>query len=325
MFEFGFPNAFYILPLPLLLYFALPPIRQQKTFMAVPFFKKFLNTTEIESRTGVSIVKKKTINIITLSIIWISLVTALASPQLIGEPELKIKTARSMMIAVDLSGSMATTDWEIEGEMVSRWDAVKMVMEEFIQRREGDRIGLILFGTEAYLQVPFTNDLKVVNEYLKESEVGMPGEKTAIGNAIGLGVRIFEADSLEKKVMILLTDGVDSGSEINPFQAANTAADDSIKIYTIGIGDPKSSIFDLDEKMLQQIADETGGEYFLAIDRDQLDNVYKTLEDLEPIEFEEETYKPAKLLFHIPLLASIIIILVNQLIFTTLSSLKKNE
>jgi len=325
MFEFGIPNAFFLLPLPLLIYFLVPPLRQQKTFMTVPFFKNFIEATGISGKTGVSVSQKKVINIITLGIIWILFVGALASPRLVGEPEQKIKTARSLMFAVDLSGSMATTDWQIEGKRTSRWEAVKQVMAEFIERREGDRIGLILFGTQAYLQVPFTSDLNVVNQYLQESEVGMPGERTAIGNAISLGVRLFEADSVERKVMILLTDGVDSGSEVNPIQAARAAAIDRVVIYTIGIGDPRAKIFEVDEPMMRQISKDTNGQYFLAMDEQQLEAVYNTLDELEPIEYEEESYRPATLLYYYPLIALIIIGLLNQLVFGLINIFGKNR
>lgn len=325
MFEFGYPFVFYLLPLPLIIYFLLPPLRQQKTYIAVPFFQRFLESTGIRARSGVSVSRKKMINIISLAFIWILIILALASPRLVGEPDLQLKTARSLMFAVDLSGSMATTDWTIDGKRATRWDAVKNVMEEFITRREGDRIGLILFGTQAYLQVPFTSDLNVVNKYLQESEVGMPGERTAIGNAIGLAVRLFEADSVERKVMILLTDGVDSGSEVNPIQAARAAAHDSVIIYTIGIGDPNAQIFDIDEAMLKEIAQDTGGKYFLAIDKNQLEEVYKTLEELEPIEYEEETYRPATLLYFYPLAAILFIAILNQLGFGILNLFKKKN
>ena len=325
LFEFGFKYVFFLLPLPLIIYFLLPALRQQKTFMSVPFFKNFIEATGIKGKAGISVSKKKIINIISLSLIWILFVVALASPRLVGEPEQKIKTARSLMLAIDLSGSMATTDWKIAGKRVSRWDAVKNVMAEFIKRREGDRIGLILFGTQAYLQVPFTSDLNVVNNYLQESEVGMPGERTAIGNAISLGVKLFEADSVERKVMILLTDGVDSGSEVNPIQAARAAANDSVVIYTIGIGDPNAKIFDVDESMMKQISKDTNGKYFLAIDEKQLDDVYKTLDELEPIEYEEETYSPATLLYYYPLGAMIIIALLNQLSFGIINLFRKSS
>jgi len=325
VFEFGFPEAFFLLPLPLILYFLLPPLRQQKTFMSVPFFRKFIESTGIGGESGVSVSKKKLINSITLGVMWILFIGALAYPRLVGEPELKVKDARSLMFAIDLSGSMATTDWTIDGKRASRWDAVKNVMAEFIERRKGDRIGLIVFGTQAYLQVPFTSDLNVVNKYLQELEVGMPGERTAIGNAIGLVVRLFEADSVERKVLILLTDGVDSGSEINPVQAARAAAADSVVIYTIGIGDPTSNLFEVDETMMKQISKDTDGKYFLAMDEKQLDEVYNTLDELEPIEYEEESYRPATLLYFYPLGALILIALLNQLTFGLINLFKKKS
>jgi Ca-activated chloride channel family protein len=325
VFEFGLKYAFFLLPLPLIIYFLLPALRQQKTFMSVPFFKNFIEATGIKGKAGISVSKKKIINIISLSLIWILFIAALASPRLVGEPEQKIKTARSLMLAIDLSGSMATTDWKIDGKRTSRWGAVKNVMAEFIKRREGDRIGLILFGTQAYLQVPFTSDLNVVNQYLQESEVGMPGERTAIGNAISLGVKLFEADSVERKVMILLTDGVDSGSEVNPIQAARAASRDSVVIYTIGIGDPNAKLFEVDEPMMRQISKDTNGKYFLAIDEKQLDDVYKTLDQLEPIEYEEETLRPATLLYYYPLGALILIALLNQLSFGIINLFRKKS
>jgi Ca-activated chloride channel family protein len=325
MFEFGMPYIFFLLPLPLIIYFLIPPLRQQKTFMSVPFFKNFIEVTGISGKTGVSVSKKKIINGFTLVLIWILFVGALASPRLVGEPEQKLKTARSLMFAVDLSGSMATTDWQIDGKRASRWDAVKTVMAEFIERREGDRIGLILFGTQAYLQVPFTSDLNVVNQYLQESEVGMPGERTAIGNAIGLGVQLFEADSVERKVMILLTDGVDSGSEVNPIQAARAAATDSVVIYTIGIGDPNAKLFEVDEPMMKQISKDTNGQYFLAMDKQQLEAVYNTLDELEPIEYEEESYRPETLLYYFPLGVAVVLGLLNQLTFGFINLFRKNR
>jgi len=325
VFEFGFTYVWYLLPLPLIIFFLVPPLRQQKTYMSVPFFNHFIEATGIKGKTGVNVSKKKIINIVTLSLIWILFIGALASPRLVGEPEQKIKTARSLMLAVDLSGSMATTDWKIDGKRTTRWGAVKSVMADFIERREGDRIGLILFGTQAYLQVPFTSDLDVVNTYLQESEVGMPGERTAIGNAISLGVKLFAADSVERKVMILLTDGVDSGSEVNPIQAARAAATDSVIIYTIGIGDPRAQLFEVDEPMMRQISKDTKGKYFLAIDEQQLDDVYKTLDDLEPIEYEENTYRPATLLYFYPLSALLILALLNQLSFGLINLFRKKS
>ena len=314
MFEFAYSWVFWLAPLPLLVIFLVPAVKQRRDALVAPFFQRVVDITGQKPEKGVSVAKRQFVQFLVLIMIWILILGALASPQIVGEPEKKIKTARSMMIAVDISGSMETRDWKIEGERVSRWDAVRSIMEDFIDRREGDRMGLIFFGSQAYLQVPFTQDLQLVNNMLKEVEVGMAGQRTAIGNAIGRSIRLFEADSTHKKVLILLTDGVDSGSEINPVQAATTAATDSILIYTIGMGDPNSNLFEIDEKSLKQIAKETGGEYFLAIDSDALDKVYETIDELEPIEFEDESYRPVQLLYYWPLSAAFVLALLHQLV-----------
>jgi len=314
VFEFGYSWVFWLAPLPLLVIFLVPAVKQRRDALVAPFFQKMVEITGQKPGKGVSIAKRQFLQFLILILIWILILGALASPQIVGEPEKQIKTARSMMVAVDISGSMETRDWTIDGERVSRWDAVRSIMENFIERREGDRMGLIFFGSQAYLQVPFTRDLQLVNNMLQEVEVGMAGQRTAIGNAIGRSIRLFEADSTEKKVLILLTDGVDSGSEINPVQAATTAAADSIIIYTIGMGDPNSNLFEIDEKSLKEIASVSGGEYFLAIDSEALDKVYETIDELEPIEFEDESYRPVKLLYYWPLAGALILAVLHQLI-----------
>lgn len=289
-----------------------------------PFFQRVVDITGQKPRTGVRIARRRFLQYLSLFLIWLTGLVALSSPQIVGEPEKKIKTARSLMIAADISASMSTRDWEIQGEKTTRWEAVKSVMDEFIQRRQGDRLGLIFFGSQAYLQVPFTTDLDMVSGMLKETEVGMAGQRTAIGNAIGRSIRLFQADSVNKKVLILLTDGVDSGSEINPVQAARTAALDSIVIYTIGIGNPGAGLFQVDERTMKQIAQETGGEYFLALNHDELDRAYKTIDRMEPIEFEDESYRPVRLLFYWPLAVGFALAILHQLI-AGIMSLKRNK
>ena len=216
--------------------------------------------------------------------------------------------------------SMETRDWiSNEGRRTTRWGAVKEVMEEFVERRKGDRMGLVLFASQAYLQTPFTDDLEVVSELLQESEVGMAGAKTAIGNAIGKAVELFQTDSIEKKVMVLVTDGEDSGSELKPIQAARLAAVDSITIYTIGIGTTGPQTYELDEKTLTAIADATGGQYFRASNRDRLEEIYEELDKLEPIEYENEDYIPRRLLFYYPLGLAFCLILIYQAFFFLIS------
>jgi len=188
------------------------------------------------------------------------------------------------------------------------------VMHEFIQRREGDRMGLIFFGSNAYIQAPFTSDLVTVDKLLDEADVGMAGQMTNIGKAIVKGIEMFEQDTIKTKVMLVLTDGVDSGTEILPLDAADLAKNDSIHIYTIGIGDPENGSSDLDENTLKEISEMTEASYFRAIDAEQLEGIYAELDELEPIEYEEETYVPATLLYYYPLGFAIALTLIYNLL-----------
>ena len=312
--EFGFPQAFWLAPLPLLI-LLLPPLKFRTEALYAPYFRDVLAIKKVKPSKGVRISRRNLMQIILMIIVWGLLITAFASPQLVGEPEKKVKTARNFLIAADISLSMDTRDWiSASGKRTTRWDAVKEVMDEFVEKREGDRIGLVFFATQAYLQAPFTTDLETIRGLLDDSEVGMAGAKTAIGNAIGKGVELFQADSIEKRVLLLLTDGQDSGSELKPVQAARLAAADSITIYTLGIGSTSAGVYELDERTLTEIADAANGKYFRAQDREQLLQVYDELEKLEPIEFEDESYIPKRLLFYYPLLVALGITLVYFLI-----------
>ncbi|PQB06069.1 hypothetical protein BST85_12240 [Aureitalea marina] len=314
---------FWLLLLPLIV-ILLPPLKYRTESLYAPYFDRLAKIKGEKPSEGVQIARRNAVAQLFLFIIWGLLILAASSPQLVGEPEKQIKTARNFLINVDISLSMETTDWvNKEGNRVTRWQAVKEVMNEFIERRQGDRMGLILFGTQAYLQSPFTDDLQVIEALLNESEVGMAGAKTAIGNSIGKSVELFEQDSIQKKVMVLITDGADSGSELNPIQAARLAAVDSIKIYTIGIGTTGPQTYELDEYTLTEIAKASGGQYFQASDRERLEAVYGELDDLEPIEYENNDYIPKRLLFYYPLMGALVLALGYQVIFGLLSTGKK--
>ncbi len=233
------------------------------------------------------------------------MIGALSSPQLVGEPEMKVKTARNFLITADISFSMAQKDWKLENKKVRRWDAVKNLMHDFIKERKGDRMGLVFFATNSYVQAPFTPDLQTVDQLLDEADVGMAGQMTHIGKAISMGISLFKEDTIKTKVMLLLTDGVDGGTDILPLDGAEMAKKDSVIIYTIGIGEPGKSGSDLDEKTLQEIAEITGGKYFRAKDADALKQVYEEVNKLEPIEFEEEENRPVTLLYMYPLGAAL--------------------
>ena len=208
-----------------------------------------------------------------------------------------------MLLIVDLSGSMQETDFtDFSGEKISRLDAVKSVLSDFITKREGDRIGLAVFGNAAFPQAPFTDDHKTVTTLLDETQVNMAGPKTMIGDAIGLAIRLFESSSIKNKVTILLTDGNDSGSKMPVAQAASIAAEQGITIHTIAMGDPANvGENQLDTDSLKEISSTTGGKFFLALDSESLDGVYTELDRLEPQKLDTISYQPKNQLFHYPL------------------------
>lgn len=320
-FEIAYLWVFLFLPLPFLVYWILPALRIRSASLRLPTYEKALDYTGEKPRKSAFVRRRGFFTWTILLLVWVLVLAALSSPQLVGEPEMKVKTSRNFLIAADISFSMAQKDWEIDGEKVRRWDAVKSLMHEFIQKREGDRMGLIFFGSSAYIQAPFTPDLITVNELLEEADVGMAGQMTNIGKAIAKGVELFEKDTIETKVMLLLTDGVDSGTDILPLDAAGLAKQDSILIYTIGIGDPSGVGVDLDEETLQDIADMTGGQYFQAKDEQRLQEIYTEVDKLEPIEYEEEENRPTTLLYYYPLgaaLGLLMLLMVFQSLFQLL-------
>ncbi len=307
MFEFANIWVLWFFPLPFLVFWLMPPVHRRSDVVGVPFLERAASASGQKLRKGAWISRRTLLQWVFLWLSWAGLLLAGARPQIVGQPEVKVKTARSFLVAADISFSMANRDWVVDSERFTRWEGVKQVMGEFISRREGDRMALVFFGTNAYLQTPFTTDLEVVEWFLEETDVGMAGQMTSIGKAIGFGIRLFEEDTLEQKVMLLLTDGQDGGKGITPADAAYMAKNDSIKIYTLGIGDPNASGSDLDEATLKNISEITGGQYFRAMDADELKAVYAALQELEPMEFEEEEYKPVTSLYFYPLVVSLLL------------------
>ena len=230
---------------------------------------------------------------------WVLLVLSAARPEFIGD-ELDVPVSgRNLMLAVDLSGSMDQKDFELGSRRVDRLTATKAVAGDFIDRREGDRIGLILFGERAYLQVPLTLDRETVNVLLMEAFIGLAGEKTAIGDAITLAVKRIhdQAADASEQVLILLTDGANTAGEVEPLKAAGLAQQVGLRVYTIGIGAEQLEVAsliggrrsinpsaDLDEATLTRIAELTGGRYFRAKDTAALQDIYRLVDELEPVE-----------------------------------------
>ncbi len=248
-----------------------------------------------------------------LSLIWFLLLCAASRPQWLGEPVELPETGRSLMLAVDVSGSMRTPDLDLDGTRGSRLDVVRQVAEEFLSRRTGDRLGLILFGTHAYLQAPLTFDRKTVSRLLQEAQIGIAGKQTAIGDAIGLAVKRLRKTHDKEAVLILITDGANTAGLVSPRQAADLAAQADIKIYTIGVGARQIRIrdffgtrtvnpsADLDEDTLRYIARVTGGKYFRATDRKSLEAIYRELDRLEPVKAGTRMVRPVTSLFYWPL------------------------
>ncbi|MCM5664112.1 VWA domain-containing protein [Galbibacter mesophilus] len=322
-FEIAYPWVFFLIPLPFLVYFLWPALRIKSASLFYPVFNNAVEYTRQKPKKSALIKRRNLLVWIGLLLCWILLLAALSSPQLVGEPEMKVKTSRNFLVNADISFSMAQRDWVIDGKKARRWDAVKDVMHDFIEKRQGDRMGLIFFASSAYIQAPFTPDLEVVDQMLEEADVGMAGQLTYIGKAITKGVEMFQRDTIETKVMLLLTDGVDAGIDILPMDAADVAKRDSVRIYTIGIGDPSKAGVDLDERTLKEIAEATGGKYFNAKDKKMLEEIYAELDTLEPIEYEEEQNKPLTLLYYYPLGAALAVLIFMMIVQTIVNFIKQ--
>ncbi|RBW50005.1 vWA domain-containing protein [Marinobacter sp. F3R11] len=247
-----------------------------------------------------------------LFLAWALLVMAMARPQHVGDQVQMPVTGRDLMLLVDISPSMEEQDMVIQGRSINRLQAVKKVLNEFISRRKGDRLGLILFGTEPYVQAPLTFDLQTLETLLQESGIGMAGRATAIGDAVGLATKRLRDRPQQQRVAILLTDGANTAGEITPDKATEIAAAAGIRLYTIGIG-AESMIQrgllgsrrinpsrDLDENLLTRMAQQTGGEYFRARNLSELEQIYETINQLEPIELDGKYYRPVTDLFFWP-------------------------
>jgi Ca-activated chloride channel family protein len=302
----AWPWLLLLLPLPWLVRGLLPPARQADVqALRVPWFGMM-------SSGGAPWLKRPALAVLA-SVAWASLVVAAARPQWVGDIQTLPVTGRDLLLAVDISGSMDTQDMILDRRAVNRLAVVKRVAGEFIQGRRGDRVGLILFGSRAYLQTPLTFDTETTAILLEESEIGLAGRETAIGDAIGLAVKRLREEAATERVLILLTDGANTSGEVQPMQATEFAAREGMTIYTVGVGADEMMVqdffgarmvnpsADLDEDTLKAIAQRTGGEYFRARDADALAEIYRRLDELEPVESDQEAIRPVKELFHLPL------------------------
>lgn len=307
MISFEWPWLWLALPLPLLVRLLMAPADlSQQAALRVPSLAPF----QALGGEGASSVSLRSWPLLIAALAWTLLVGASARPVWQGEAVSLPVTGRDLMMAVDISGSMQNRDFSLNGRMVDRLTATKFVAAEFITRREGDRLGLVLFGRQAYLQTPLTFDRATVKTLLLEAQVGFAGKETAIGDAIGLALKRLRRDAGDDRVLILLTDGANTAGELDPRKAAELAASEGLRIYTIGIGSARrGSPFtlrmlpgaELDESTLVDIAEVTGGRYFRAHDTAELARIYAYLDELEKVAEDVGGFRPRHALFMWPL------------------------
>jgi Ca-activated chloride channel family protein len=310
MIELGWPWLLLLLPAPFLLRRLVPaaPLARAGA-LRVPFYDGIAG---IGGTASAATARRRWV-LGTMSAIWVALVIAAARPAWVGEPLPLPAEGRDLMLVTDLSGSMARDDFTLGGAPADRLTVVKQVADEFIGRRDGDRVGLVLFGTRPYLQAPLTFDRATVRTLLDEAEVGMAGDETAIGDALGMAVKRLKDRPAQSRVAVLLTDGASNAGTLDPREAARLAAEEGIRVYTIGVGADAVAVpglfgdrvvnpsADLDEETLQAIADQTGGAYFRAKNVEGLANVYRQIDALEPMSAEPLYLRPTKELFPWPL------------------------
>jgi len=304
MLELSWPWLLLLLPLPLIM-FLLPNTKAKGDGIW------WGNTNQLIHYQDSKIAPKyPTLRYICLILAWVFMIFAISQPVWLGEPTKVTPSGRDLLIALDLSGSMQVTDMSLNDQPANRLDAAKSVLSTFIQARRGDRIGIIVFGTKAYLQAPLSFDTNTINQLVQETQIGFAGEQTAIGDAIGLGIKRLEDKPSDKKVLILMTDGANTAGRVQPQQAATFAASQNVRIHTIGIGADSmivQSFFgpkainpssELDKELLKNIAAQTGGEYFRAKSTEDLQAIYQTLDTLEPTPTEDIWQRPLTSLFH---------------------------
>lgn len=317
MIHLAWPWALLALPLPWLAMRGLPPAPSSGgSALQIPFLEEIL---ALHSETDGRRMRRQRWTSVASWLTWLLLVLAAAQPQWLGEPVSLPTSGRDLLLAVDLSGSMAQEDFMLNGQPANRLQVVKAAAQDFIERRTGDRLGLILFGAQAYLQTPLTFDRDAVATLLNESVVGLAGKETAIGDAIGLALKRLRDSNVQDRVLILLTDGTNTAGEVTPRQAAKLAAEHGMRIYTIGLGAKpmrRDTFFgpqiinpsaDLDEATLQAVAKMTGGRYFRATDLTSLEAIYQELDQLEPVARDTEYFRPRQSLFVWPLSFALLI------------------
>ncbi len=325
MWQFDYPWLLLLLPLPWLGYRYLPEYREARSAVRVPFFDAI--SRAIDQAPHASGARHNHWQLMLNLLIWALLVVAVARPVLVEKPIEHQQPVRDLMLAIDISQSMQTTDFtDANGHKIDRLSAVKQVVQDFIARRKGDRIGLILFGSGAYPQAPLTLDHASLSLLLEDTGIGMAGPNTALGDAIGLSLKLLDQAHEQQKVLILLTDGNDTSSAVPPTRAASMAAAKGVVIHTIGIGDPNAEgEAQVNLGALQAIAKATGGQCFRAEDRDSLKQVYITLDRITAHQVKTLSHQPKRDLFWLPLAAAISLLALYHLLALLASRVTRQE
>jgi Ca-activated chloride channel family protein len=302
MLQFADPWLAVVAPLPILVWLLLPPYREQVESVHVPLFDQVASAAGLSPGPSAVVLSRSWLQWLIAPAAWVLIVAALMRPEWVEPPITKVVPTRDLLVAIDVSQSMETVDFrDPQGHLARRLDGVKSVLRDFIARRPGDRIGLILFGLSAHLQAPLTLDHDVVLTLLDEAAIGMAGPQTMLGEAIGLGITAFEKSRTPHRVLILMTDGNDTGSRMPPARAADIAAERGVTIHTIVVGDPRAEGEKVDMGAMQDVSARAHGRAFLATDKAALEGVYRELDSIEPARAESQSYRPKTPLFWIPL------------------------
>ena len=318
---FAWPWMWLAFPLPWLAGWLLPPHRNTSASLKVPYGRRLDAIATLGGRS-------RRLHIAALAwLAWFLLCAAAARPQQLGEAVAPPQSGRDLMLAVDLSGSMSEPDMELGGDVVDRLTAAKAVLADFLDRRVGDRVGLLVFGQRAYALTPLTLDRDSVRDQLRDSVAGLAGRETAIGDAIGLAVKRLRDQPKGQRVLILLTDGVNTAGVLEPLKAAELAKAEGVRIHTIAFGGSGGgfSIFgltvpmpggedEIDEETLKKIAQETGGQSFRARDTEQLAGIYAELDRIEPVKQEGARVRPRVERYGWPLAAALLVALLAFLL-----------
>jgi Ca-activated chloride channel family protein len=324
LYQLDYPWLLALLPLPILIWWLLPPYREETASIRLPFFQEVAEASGQAPTRGAVIPRTNWLEKLIAPVCWALVVFALARPQFVDPPIQKVQPARDLLLALDLSQSMDTRDFKNPaGALIPRVEAVRGVVTDFVKRRTADRIGMIVFGDAPYPEAPFTLDHVTVEIMIANALPGMAGPRTALGDAIGLAIKMFADSKAPEKVLVVLTDGNDTASKMPTDRAADIAKQNGIRIHTVGIGNPDASGEDkLDTSALQKIATTTGGQYFFGQDQNQLEQIYATLDRITPSNATTLSWRPRRELFQYPLGAALGLLIAYHLLMWLMSAVR---